>query len=45
MSYSTGRFIYTLYLMSDGYIGFDQQYNIQLDVVGQEPFVPLDKLY
>lgn len=32
--------------MSDGYIGLDQQYNIQLDVMDQKPFVPLDdKLY
>jgi len=32
----TGRVIYTLYLLSDGYLGLDQQYNIQLDVV--EPY-------
>lgn len=28
-----GRIIYTLYLMSDGYIGFDQQYDIQLEIM------------
>lgn len=28
----TGRTIYTVYLLSDGYIGWDQQYNIQLEV-------------
>lgn len=28
-----GRVIYTLYLISDGYIGFDQQYDIQFDVI------------
>lgn len=28
-----GRIIYTIYLISDGYIGFDQQYNIQLEVI------------
>lgn len=28
-----GRYIYTVYLMSDGYIGFDQQYNVQLEVL------------
>lgn len=27
-----GRYIYTVYLLSDGYIGFDQQYNVQLEV-------------
>uniref|UniRef100_A0A182NQQ9 Activating signal cointegrator 1 complex subunit 3 n=1 Tax=Anopheles dirus TaxID=7168 RepID=A0A182NQQ9_9DIPT len=29
----TGRCIYTVYLLSDGYIGLDQQYNIQFEVV------------
>ncbi|XP_052868650.1 activating signal cointegrator 1 complex subunit 3 [Anopheles cruzii] len=28
-----GRRIYTLYLLSDGYLGLDQQYNIQLEIV------------
>lgn len=28
-----GRVIYTVYLISDGYIGLDQQFNIQLDVI------------
>lgn len=28
-----GRVIYTIYLMSDGYIGLDQQFNIQLNVI------------
>lgn len=28
-----GRFIYTVYIMSDSYIGFDQQYDIYLEVV------------
>lgn len=27
-----GRVIYTLYLISDGYIGFDQQYDIQFEI-------------
>ena len=29
----TGRVIYTLYLMSDAYLGLDQQYDICLDVI------------
>lgn len=29
----TGRVLYTVYFMSDGYIGFDQQYDLQLDVI------------
>lgn len=29
----TGRILYTVYFMSDGYIGFDQQYDVQLDVI------------
>lgn len=28
-----GRFIYTVYIMSDSYIGFDQQYDIHLEVI------------
>ncbi|XP_035776945.1 activating signal cointegrator 1 complex subunit 3-like [Anopheles albimanus] len=28
-----GRRIYTLYLLSDGYLGMDQQYNVQFDVI------------
>ena len=28
-----GRVIYTLYMMSDSYIGLDQQYDIYLDVI------------
>lgn len=28
-----GRFIYTVYIMSDTYIGFDQQYDIHLEVI------------
>lgn len=32
-----GRIIYTIYLMSDGYIGFDQQYNIQLEIIVSRP--------
>ena len=30
---ATGRVIFTLYLMSDSYLGLDQQYDICLDVV------------
>ena len=29
-----GRYVYTLYVMSDGYLGLDQQYNIPLEVEG-----------
>ena len=31
-----GRHIYTLYVMSDGYLGIDQQYDIPLQVEGDE---------
>lgn len=30
---TVGRVIYTLYLMSDSYLGLDQQYDICLDVI------------
>lgn len=32
----SGRYIYTMYLMSDGYIGFDQQFDIQFEVMAIE---------
>ncbi|XP_055607496.1 activating signal cointegrator 1 complex subunit 3 [Uranotaenia lowii] len=32
-----GRCIYTVYLMSDGYLGLDQQYDINLEVVPPPP--------
>lgn len=33
-----GRYLYTVYIMSDSYIGFDQQYNIQIEVIeGKSP--------
>ena len=32
-----GRKIYTLYVMSDSYLGMDQQYELHLDVVQQIP--------
>jgi len=33
MPEKVGRVIYTLYMMSDSYIGLDQQYDICLDVI------------
>ena len=35
MPESTGRVIYTVYLMSDSYLGLDQQYDVCLDVIPQ----------
>lgn len=32
----SGRCIYTIYLISDAYLGLDQQYNINLDVIAAE---------
>lgn len=29
----SGRYLYTVYLISDSYIGFDQQYDLQLEVI------------
>lgn len=31
--YFSGRYLYTVYLISDSYIGFDQQYDLQLEVI------------
>ena len=35
MPETTGRVIYTVYLMSDSYLGLDQQYDICVDVIPQ----------
>ena len=35
MPENVGRVIYTVYLMSDSYLGLDQQYDICLDVIPQ----------
>lgn len=29
----SGRYVYTAYIISDSYIGFDQQYDLQLEVI------------
>lgn len=31
--YFVGRYLYTVYIISDSYIGFDQQYDIQFEVI------------
>lgn len=33
MPETTGRVIYTVYLMSDSYLGVDQQYDLYFDVI------------
>lgn len=33
ISYLSGRYLYTVYIISDSYIGFDQQYDVQLEVI------------
>jgi activating signal cointegrator complex subunit 3 len=35
MPETTGRVIYTAYLMSDSYLGLDQQYDLHFDVIQQ----------
>ena len=32
-----GRHIYTIYLISQQYLGLDQQYDVYLDVLGKPP--------
>lgn len=32
----SGRYLYTIYIISDSYIGFDQQYDIQFEVINDE---------
>lgn len=31
-----GRYLYTVYIISDSYIGFDQQYDLQLEVIPRQ---------
>ncbi|XP_055382886.1 activating signal cointegrator 1 complex subunit 3 [Condylostylus longicornis] len=38
-----GRIIYTLYIISDGYIGFDQQYDLQLNVIDPRKSLETDE--
>lgn len=38
---SLGRAIYTVYIMSDSYMGLDQQYDVGLEVVAMAP-IPAD---
>lgn len=39
--YFVGRYLYTVYIISDSYIGFDQQYDIQFEVIdGKELQAP-----
>ncbi|XP_039603796.1 activating signal cointegrator 1 complex subunit 3 [Polypterus senegalus] len=37
-----GRYIYTLYLMSDSYLGMDQQYDIYLNVIPSSTSAPVN---
>lgn len=37
--FNTGQYILTLYLMSDSYLGLDQQYDVPLNVI-----YPLEQL-
>lgn len=42
-----GRIIYTIYFISDGYLGIDQQYNLQLQVLKERTgkFPQIDSIY
>jgi activating signal cointegrator complex subunit 3 len=42
-----GRIIYTLYFVSDGYLGLDQQYNLQFQVLRERAgkFPQIDSIY
>lgn len=37
MLYLTGRVIYTVYITSDSYLGLDQQYDVQVEVIDPMP--------
>ncbi|XP_041983109.1 activating signal cointegrator 1 complex subunit 3 isoform X1 [Aricia agestis] len=40
-----GRVIYTLYILSDSYMGLDQQYDLQFEVVEPLPEEKVDRVY
>ncbi|XP_073959709.1 activating signal cointegrator 1 complex subunit obelus [Choristoneura fumiferana] len=40
-----GRIIYTLYLMSDSYLGLDQQFDLQFELVDPLPQERVDRVY
>ncbi|KAL4717222.1 hypothetical protein ACJJTC_017109 [Scirpophaga incertulas] len=40
-----GRIIYTVYLLSDSYMGLDQQYNLQFEIMDPLPQENVDKVY
>lgn len=41
----TGRIIYTVYIMSDSYMGLDQQYDLQFEIIDAMPSENVDKVY
>ncbi|XP_049885974.1 activating signal cointegrator 1 complex subunit 3 isoform X2 [Pectinophora gossypiella] len=41
----TGRIIYTIYLMSDCYMGLDQQYNLQFEIIDPLPRETFERVY
>ncbi|CAH2095219.1 unnamed protein product [Euphydryas editha] len=42
---NTGRIIYTVYIMSDSYLGLDQQYDLQFELIDPLPAETVDKVY
>nr|XP_026497272.1 activating signal cointegrator 1 complex subunit 3 isoform X1 [Vanessa tameamea]XP_026497273.1 activating signal cointegrator 1 complex subunit 3 isoform X1 [Vanessa tameamea]XP_026497274.1 activating signal cointegrator 1 complex subunit 3 isoform X2 [Vanessa tameamea] len=42
---NTGRIIYTVYIMSDSYLGLDQQYDLQFEVIDPLPAETVEKVY
>lgn len=41
----TGRIIYTVYIMSDSYMGLDQQYDLQFELMDPLPPENLERGY
>ncbi|KAJ0172310.1 hypothetical protein K1T71_012283 [Dendrolimus kikuchii] len=41
----TGRIIYTVYIMSDSYMGLDQQYDLQFELMDSLPPENVDRVY
>lgn len=41
----TGRIIYTLYVLSDSYMGLDQQYDLQIELIDPLPTENIERVY
>lgn len=41
----SGRIIYTIYVLSDSYMGLDQQYDLQFEIMDPLPQENMERVY